>query len=651
MKNRYSIFLFFLILVYQNYCGAQEKFNKDSLINIALNSEDDSLRSNAYFMLAQEEYLSNPKQSLAYINKSLFFWSKFNTHFPYQRYQNKTTTLRVLGQLDSSIYYCNLLLNHALKENNNPWIANAYGEFGLICITQNNFLKAVEYFNKQITIIKKHKLEIPVSGIYNNVGIAYGNKGDWDMASEYFNRATRDDINYKRISNLGNDYNNIGIVFIVKHKPDSARKYFILSQEYRRQTNDILGLGGSLNNLALLEKDLKNYKRALSFADSAYKIAGDHGFKKLQAEVYDTYEQVYSQMGDYKTAYNYLSKKNQLNSIFEKEEYTTKVQQLESNIELEQKQSQLLEKDLQLTKSEHQKQKQLGIIVLGAILVGALLLFLFNFFRNNKILKERNTIISEQKHLIEEKHKDITDSINYAQKIQSALIMSEETLQRNVKEAFVIFKPRDIVSGDFYWFTEHKGQKILALADCTGHGVPGAFMSMIGITLLNQVVKEKGITSPAQILNHLRREVIAALSIDGSDKRDGMDMAVISFNDNELVFAGANSGAVLMEDTQILELKPNKQPIGAYEKHEDFTEQRINIKLNSTVYLFSDGIVDQFGGPSGKKIKIKQFKQWLADSAGFSFVKQKQNIEESLNKWKEGFDQTDDISLIGIKLS
>jgi len=650
LKTRFAIFLFF-ILVSCRYCFAEAKINKDSLINIALNSGSDSLKSNAFLRLAQEECLSNPKQALVHINKSLALWSKFGHEFPYLRYINKTTTFRLLGQVDSSIYYCNLILNTGLKEKNNYWIAGAYGEFGLISITQNNFLKAVEYFNKEITIIKKYKLDLPVSAIYNNVGIAYGNKGDWDMASEYFNRATKDDIVYKRTRNLGNDYNNIGIVFMVKNKLDSARKYFNLSKKFRLETNDILGLGGSLNNLALLEKNFKNYKAALSFADSALKLATGNGFKKLQVEVYDTYEQLYSQMGDYKTAYDYLNKKTQLNSLFEKEAYTTKVQQLESNIQLEQKQTQLLEKDLQLTKSEQQKQKQLGIIALGTVLVGALLLFLFNFFRNNKILKERNTIISEQKHLIEEKHKDITDSINYAQKIQSALILSESQLQRNVKEAFVIFKPRDIVSGDFYWFAEHNNRKILALADCTGHGVPGAFMSMIGITLLNQVVKEKGITSPAQILNNLRKEVIAALSIDGSDKRDGMDMSVICFDDNELVFAGANSGAVLMEGNTIVELKPNKQPIGAYEKLEDFTEQRISIKQNSCIYLFSDGIVDQFGGPTGKKIKIKQFKEWLAACSGLPFVKQKQKIEESLNKWKEGFDQTDDISLIGIKLS
>ncbi|MCE3227760.1 MAG: nprA [Bacteroidetes bacterium] len=584
----------------------------------------------------------------------MYYYSKYDPNKKFfKRYIRKATILRILGQVDSSIYYCNLLLNNAIKtENKKSWLYDAYGELGLISISQGNFSKAIEYFNKQIAAIKKYKLKIPVSKAYNNMGIAYGNRGDWDMAFEYFLRSVKDDELNNRTDQLGNDYNNLGIVYLVKQKPDSARKYFMMGLEYRLKDNDLLGVGGSLNNIALLEKDRKNYTQALLLADSALNIANRYEFKKLQVEVYDTYDQVFSQMGDYKKAYEYMILKNKLNAVFEKEESSSKISQLESDIQMEQKQSELLEKDLALSKVEQEKQKQLGVIILGTIIVLALLFYVVTFFRNNKILKERNSIISEQKQLIEEKHKDITDSINYAQKIQSALIISEEKLKNSVKDAFVIFKPRDIVSGDFYWFTEHKGYKIIALADCTGHGVPGAFMSMIGITLLNQIVNEKGIISPALILDHLRKEVITILSIDGSDKRDGMDMAIIAFNDKELLYAGANSTALLLNNTnEILELKPNKQPIGVYERQENFTEQKVTISENLKVYLFSDGIVDQFGGPAGKKIKVKQFKEWLSSSAHLGFKQQKQNIEEELNNWKKNTEQTDDISAIGIKLN
>lgn len=608
----------------------------------------DSVKSNAYLLLSHEEMLSNPRQALVHVNKSISTFSL--KEFPYRRYIRKASIFRILGQVDSSIHYCNLILNKATHEKSPFWISESYGEFGLISISQNNFNKAIEYFNKQLTTVKKYKIKVPYSGVYNNIGIAYGNKGDWDMAFEYFSRSLKYDLANNRVQDLGNDYNNLGIVYLVNQKPDSASKYFLKSLEYRYKQNDILGIGGSLNNLALLEKDRDNYPKALQYADSSLNLAERYGFKKLQVEVYDTYDQVYSQMGDYKKAYQYLRKKNQLNSLFEKEEFSNKIQQLESDIQLEQKQSQILEKDLALTKSEKQKQKQLSIIILAAVLLIALSFFLFTFLKNNKILKERNSIISKQKHLLEQKHKDITDSINYAQKIQSALIISEEKLNARGNNSFVIFKPRDVVSGDFYWFSEHKGYKIIALADCTGHGVPGAFMSMIGITLLNQIVNEKGVISPAMILNNLRKEIIQALSADASDKRDGMDIAVIAFNEHELLYAGANSPVLLVNNNEITELKPNKQPVGNYEKQEDFSEQRLSITKDLKVYLFSDGVVDQFGGPHGKKLKVKLFKQWLSDTSSLAMKEQKTRLELNIDNWRAGFDQTDDISLIGIKL-
>jgi serine phosphatase RsbU (regulator of sigma subunit) len=313
----------------------------------------------------------------------------------------------------------------------------------------------------------------------------------------------------------------------------------------------------------------------------------------------------------------------------------------------------------------HAEKKRRDLYMAGILVILAItIVYSFFLFKAIKKIRKNNVIISEQKQevekqkqLVEEKHKDITDSINYAQRIQSALILSEQSLSKHFKEAFVLFKPRDIVSGDFYWFTEHEGKKIVALADCTGHGVPGAFMSMIGITLLNQVVNEKGITSPASILTQLRKEVIRALSTDASGKQDGMDMAIVCIEDNEVVFAGANSRALILSGGALTELVPDKQPIGNYDKQTEFTEQRIPLSSNMEIYLFSDGIVDQFGGSRaeknsfGKKLKIKQLKEWIISTSGLTLSARKNVIAQKLEEWKKGFEQTDDISLIGIKVS
>jgi serine phosphatase RsbU (regulator of sigma subunit) len=338
-------------------------------------------------------------------------------------------------------------------------------------------------------------------------------------------------------------------------------------------------------------------------------------------------------------------------------------QKYDEQLQIRQAMFQVEEKIHEEKNNSEKKRRDLymaGILLILAITI-VYSFFLFKAVRkirkNNIIISEQKQEVEKQKQLVEEKHKDITDSINYAQRIQSALILSEQSLSRHFKEAFVLFKPRDIVSGDFYWFTEHEGKKIVALADCTGHGVPGAFMSMIGITLLNQIVNEKGITSPAQILTQLRKEVIRALSTDASGKQDGMDMAIISIHRNEIVFAGANSKALIFNNGAFTELMPDKQPIGNYEMQTDFTEQRITLENAAKIYLFSDGIVDQFGGNRaeknlfGKKLKIKQLKEWIISTSGLTLSAQKNVIAQKLEEWKNGFEQTDDISLIGIKLS
>lgn len=621
-------------------------------MNIINTSTTDSVLSVAYFKLAGLVTINNPKQALGYINKSIEYFQKFSKEFQYQRYLEKSTIFRLIGTLDSSIYYNNLVYEKALRNNEQLYLCEVYGEYGLISLNQNDFQNAISYFQKQLTVAKKNNFKERLAGIYNNIGIAYGNKGDWDMAKEYFSKSLKDDLENHKISSLGNDYNNLGIVFIVNHQVDSAKKYVLKGLEYRYMCNDSLGIGGSLNNLALLENEKGDYKKALILNDSAFHIASKGGFKQLLSDIYDSYDQIYSKMGNYKMAYEFLKKKNELTAFFEKEKLTNDIQQLESEVQLEQKQKQLLEKDLKLTKSEKQKQKQLAIILLAAVLIIALAVFLFYFFKNNKVLTNQNLIISEQKHLIEEKHKDITDSITYAHRIQSSLIPTQQELQKHYQKMSVLFQPRDIVSGDFYWYSKINNLNIFALADCTGHGVPGAFMSFIGISQLNTIVNEKGITSPSQILNELKKGVVNSLNSNQnvSEKKDGMDVAMICFNETELNFSGANQPILILRNNELIELKGNKQPVGLSDNNESFAEQKFLLQKSDRIVLYSDGLVDQFGGENGKKLKSRHFKAWLVETCYQELQEQKNTIMAKLNSYKGSFEQTDDITLTIIEV-
>jgi serine phosphatase RsbU (regulator of sigma subunit) len=299
-----------------------------------------------------------------------------------------------------------------------------------------------------------------------------------------------------------------------------------------------------------------------------------------------------------------------------------------------------------------------------------------------KSLQKSNELIKQQKNSLEDQNLQITSSITYAQKIQLSILPEFSTLKEGVTDVFVSFLPKDIVSGDFYWKNNINQQQFFSVIDCTGHGVPGAFMSMIGYTLLNQIVNEQQITEPKDILNKLRDEIIYALkqSEEGSSQKDGMDLSLIAFHpeSNTIKFAGANNplyiirskendiivdeeiqeAKVILDQNKLYELKANKQPVGYYTNESiTFTQQEIKVQKGDRIYLFTDGFVDQFGGELGKKIKSKTFRKLLLESSQKPLNEQKQILENFLTQWinhpnlskNEQF-QVDDVCIMGIEI-
>jgi len=283
-------------------------------------------------------------------------------------------------------------------------------------------------------------------------------------------------------------------------------------------------------------------------------------------------------------------------------------------------------------------------------------------------VKERTREISEQKEEIESQRdeieaqrdllfnqkKEITDSIGYAQRIQAAILPHKDYLDRVIPEYFVLFKPRDIVSGDFYWIKELDSSIIIVAADCTGHGVPGAFMSMLGITLLNELFVDGKSNSPGEILGELRTKVKAMLVQEGNirDQKDGMDMAIALINKEkkELQFAGAYNPLYLIRQGELIELKGDKQPIGIHWEETEFSNQLVELKDNDSVYVFSDGYVDQYGGDHRKKFKTHKFKEMLLSVQSEPMEKQKQLIEETFELWRGNMEQIDDVCVVGVRV-
>jgi serine phosphatase RsbU (regulator of sigma subunit) len=272
--------------------------------------------------------------------------------------------------------------------------------------------------------------------------------------------------------------------------------------------------------------------------------------------------------------------------------------------------------------------------------------------RTSEVVKQKDEI-EKKNTVLEYQKKEIEDSIRYALRIQSAVIPSEKDCNDLFRESFVFFRPLNIVSGDFYWIGQVENKIVFTAADCTGHGVPGAFMSMLGVAFFNEIVNKDHITEPDIILNHLRDRVIQALQQQGisGEARDGMDIAIVTIdlNENKLTFSGAYNPLILIRNGEIFETAGDKMPIGIYEKMEPFTRHEIKLEKGDVFYMTSDGYEDQFGGPDGKKFKSRQFKQLLLEIHKFPMNVQKEIIEKRFEEWKGDLKQVDDIVVTGVR--
>ncbi|MBK9192714.1 MAG: SpoIIE family protein phosphatase [Crocinitomicaceae bacterium] len=308
------------------------------------------------------------------------------------------------------------------------------------------------------------------------------------------------------------------------------------------------------------------------------------------------------------------------------------------------------------------------LIVLGS--VGSI--FLFIRWRTSKLKQRQKELeqdiskatneIRQQKDHIEEKHKEITDSINYAERIQRSFLATKSLLDENLKEYFVLFQPKDVVSGDFYWATKlQNNQFALVTADSTGHGVPGAIMSILNITCLEKAVQEEKLVEPGEILNHARLNIIDRLKKDGSAEggKDGMDASLVCFDlqNKKLSYAAANNPVWIVRPStgsgpgEILEFAPDKMPVGKHDKqHIPFTSNQVELKTGDVVYTLTDGMPDQFGGEKGKKFMYKKLKELLISIANDPMEMQKEKLSKAFFDWKGDLEQVDDVCVIGVRI-
>jgi len=401
----------------------------------------------------------------------------------------------------------------------------------------------------------------------------------------------------------------------------------------------------------------------------------------------------YAKTGDYKNAYeNHVLFKNYNDSIFN-DNNDKAITALSMQYEFDKKEKiREIEENkkaaLQAEKDKNDKNVKIGLSAVILLMLLIALILIKNYRRkvkaNNLLraqkeeiehqkieleqrneeiqaqrdeIEDKNVLITDQRDIALKQKQEITDSIQYAQRIQEAVLPDKQLFENDINDYFILFKPKDIVSGDFYWMTKIEGKLIVVAADCTGHGVPGAFMSMLGVTFLNEIVNKDRVLQANEILNRLRNKVIESLHQKDRETKDGMDIAltVIDPSKNELQYAGAYNSMYLInsdnKDKQIEKIAADRMPIGIHLKMDkEFTNHVIHYKKGDVVFMFSDGYMDQFGGENGRKLKSKRFQELLLTVHEKPMAEQRNILDNFLAKWKGELEQLDDILIIGLKL-
>ena len=705
--------LFTFLLISKNYCFGENNTSKypnnkrftriDNLIwNHIIYENPDSA------ILLAKEQLNIAKKT----NNSLYFAKTYNTL--------GTSYYLKDDFFNANKYYSKSLIEYKKIKNLNGE-AVVLNNLGNISKEQGNFVKAIDYYTTSLRIDEKLNNQSEIASCLNNIGILYANENEYKLAINYYKRSINIRRKIKDYKGLASPMNNLGNIYEYQKQYYKAIKYYRISYELEKKFNNKLGELTSLINIASVYKqigdiDLKNsiqlYQKAEYLTKdviNSLKYLGNNNLtafsyinlasidlKQKQIDNSIKNGEIALKIAKLTGSVKYIKESSEIlfiafreNKEFEKsllmhelfvqmndsiyntknkdeiirQEYKYKYdKQVEADSLIK-----LKEKEISEVQLKEEKTKKTALIS-GLLLMLIFLLLMYNrykiTFKQKEIISRKEQETYRQKVLLETKNKEITDSINYAKRIQAAILPATKIVKEYLKDSFVLFIPRDIVAGDFYWMEQIENGLIFAAADCTGHGVPGAMVSVLCNNALNRSVREYKLQDPGEILNKTREIIIHEFEKSEDNVTDGMDISLCTllFNDSdrdhlhpyELKWAGANNPLWIIRENELIEFMPDKQPIGKYYDNKPFKTNVIQIQKGDCIYSFTDGYKDQFGGlnngDSGKKLKAMRMKELLIHLSTLPMEQQKQKLEDFFYEWKGDLEQVDDVCIIGVRI-
>ena len=697
LRQAISLILFFIFPVHGM---AQDQVAVDSLLTIVNESADDTVKIRALLDLGNQYRYNVPDTALIYFMDALRISEQVGSS------GLQGNSRRFIGMVKES----QGLYDEAVEEYFNALslfeeaelkqgIASCYNDIAIIHYMQESTELCMDYLTRSFEIKRELGDSSGMANYYTNMSALHNSLGEYEEALKFYEQSI--DL-YKELDDqvgIATGYGNIGSIHFELGNYQLSLENHLKSVELNEEINNKDGMAHSLSNIAGLYRLMAdsvarndNQRRqylnlAVSNGLKCFDLAEEIDALYVQNYVANTLHVAYKALGDPGSALEYAEIFITTRDSLFNEEKARAIEEMDTKYETEKKQQQLELQETELIAKDALIKQQKTVRNALAAGFAALVFIVFVVVqayvqkrRANRRIMEKNELISEaneelqqlneeilaQKEEIEtqrdhvfNQNKEITDSISYAERIQAAMLPPESYITELLNENFILFKPRDIVSGDFYWVKQVNQYVVLVAADCTGHGVPGAFMSMLGISYLTEIVQRREVTQANQVLNEVRKQIKYALRQHGDpeEAKDGIDLAlcVLDIKNYRMQYSGAFNPLYLIKDNngipELKEFKADRMPLGYYKgKDVSFTNHDIELEPGDSFYLFSDGFIDQKGGKDNKRYMSKRFKSLLLEIQDQSMRDQKEILDKALSEWMGNNSQIDDILVIGVRV-
>lgn len=656
----HTLLLILTIIIIQTLTAQAPQKKIDSIISSLPQITNDTQKIHLLNRIAWDISYNSFEKGIDYSYKAIILAKKINYEKGLSKAYNTLATIYTdLGMSNEAIKYHEMALKISKKLNLKSGIASTYANIGIIYGNQNNNELAKNYFLHSNKIFKELNDIDAIVKTYLALNQSYRDLGMIDSSRYYLDKG------FEEAKKIPEDKHLYAYLLLEKAKiaiRDKNYSFAILqikaAEEIYKEISSNYDIFDVYNTYGDLYKAQEKYNLAINFYNKCLEYSK---YSQLTgtANVFSKLAECYNKTGNYKEAYQLQIKYQSLKDsiISDRSKNQLMVMELQFKNEKTQLELENLKNLNQLQSTEIQKQNTQKITLgIGLLLMLILAFFIYRGYHQKKKANELITVqkreVEKQKTIVEEQNKEILDSIAYAKRLQEAILPPSEVIKSTFSNSLIFYKPKDIVAGDFYWMQKSNDEVLFAVADCTGHGVPGAMVSIVCSNALNRSVKEFNITQPAQILNKVSELVEENFSTNESNVQDGMDISLCKLNPKTLAleYAGAQNPLWIIRNGELIEYKADKQPIGKYTDRKPFTNHSIQLEKNDTLFLFSDGYADQFGGDNGKKLKTSNLKKILCSIQEVDMEKQLEFIKINFERWKGALEQIDDVCIMGIKI-